>query len=205
MDIRKPLLCAFLVSFTLPGANGQTRGALPSHEIDDQKRLTQLEKEVADLESQVNILKSNVSFQSYLLDHKQNKTDSLELDPASRDFQRLDTDAGFFLISLRSVTPYLTGYKVLLNIGNPSSADFANATVTVKWSKAYDFSHYTPDAYKQWQTARHTQTVQLTTALQAGTWNPVEVDLLPASADDLGDLSFEMEAKNVLLREVPSN
>lgn len=160
--------------------------------------MAQLEKTIADLQS-------TVSFDRLLIANKLDKHESINIDPSSRDFQRLDTDSGFFLVSLESVTAYLNGYKLMLDIGNPSDANFQSATISVTWSKPYDWAHYTDASYKQWQSAEHTQDFQVSTTLRAGTWNPVEVDLVPAAADELGFLQLSMKVKGVLLTTHPGS
>ncbi len=71
-------------------------------------------------------------------------------------------------------------------------------------SKAYDYAHYTPASYEQWQKSQHKQSVQLTNTLESGTWNPVEVDLAPASSR-IGYLNPSHGHKSVLFQQVPAN
>lgn len=52
-------------------------------------------------------------------------------------FQVIETSSGHFLISLKEVTPYLSGYKLIFSLGNPSLATYDNAKLRVSWNRSY--------------------------------------------------------------------
>jgi hypothetical protein len=158
------------------------------------ERLSALEKRVTDLESKV-------SFYKYLIDQKQVKYDSVQLDPSLHSFQRLDSDTSTFLVSVEDASPYLNGYRIKLSIGNPSSATFSGTKVKVRWARAYDFSKYTNESYKQWQDSIHEKEVPLTDALMPGVWNNVDLDLVPSAPDELGYLIVSMTSPSVILKK----
>jgi hypothetical protein len=114
-------------------------------------------------------------------------------------FQRLDSDSGSFLVSVVDVSPYLNGYRLKLNMGNPSSARFANSTIKIRWAKAYDFSKFTADTYSSWQKSIHEKSVTLTSDLMPGTWNHEDVDLIPAGSNELGFLEMSIDTPTVSL------
>lgn len=62
--------------------------------------------------------------------------EAVVLDTTAKGFQRIDTDNGSFFMSLVDVQSYLDGYKVRLNIGNPSSASYQGIRLRLKWGKA---------------------------------------------------------------------
>lgn len=55
----------------------------------------------------------------------------------SDGFQVVDSSSGSFLVSLKEVTPYLSGYKLVFSIGNPSLATYDNAKLKVSWNRSY--------------------------------------------------------------------
>jgi len=144
-------------------------------------RLAALEKRVADLES-------TVAYYKYLIDQKQVKYDSVQLDPSSHSFQRLDSDTSTFLVSIDDASPYLNGYRIKLSVGNPSNAKFTGIKVKVQWARAYDYNKFSSDSYKQWHDSIHEKEVTLTDDLKPGVWNKVDLDLLPAATSVRLDL-----------------
>ena len=173
-----------------PKTQRQPVNAMSNVELEAQ--ISALEKEVVSLESRASVLE-------YLVGKKQDRYDSVTLDTSSRAFKRLDTDIGSFLVSLEDVTPYLNGYKLSLSIGNPSGGTVSGIKVKAKWSTQYDWGKYDADSYKAWESKIHEQEVSLTQAMKAGSWNKVELILVPASSQELGYLEISMDAQTVVL------
>jgi hypothetical protein len=178
--------------------NGRPRATTSTQSADNQQILD-LEKRISELEKKVSSLESQASFNKYLIDQKQARYDSIQLDPSSPGFQRLDTDDGSFLVSVANVAPYLNGYKVTINIGNPSNATFRGAKVKVRWAKTYDFNNFTAASYKQWNDSVQTKEIALTEGLESGTWNAVDLLLVPSTSEQLGFLELSMTTEQVVL------
>ncbi len=51
--------------------------------------------------------------------------------------QVMESSSESFLISLKEITPYLSGYKLRFSIGNTSSATYNNAKLKVNWNRSY--------------------------------------------------------------------
>jgi hypothetical protein len=206
MMIRRILLLVCLISnCAVPIANGQTAARTPQP-TDTQKQLDaltakvdKLDGKVRDLLSSTEKLQAAVLVYRDLLKAKEDSHRSIVLDPSSRVFQRLDSDGGYFLVSIQSITPYLNGYKVMLNVGNPLAADFRDATFSAKWAKDLDSSPEAPAPVV------HHQDFQVATPLRSGKWNTVELDLIPAAPDELGILTLSVAAKTVGLVQVPQS
>jgi hypothetical protein len=164
------------------------------------RELEDLRKEVSDLRKETVTLKSRVDFGDYILSTKQTKSDSVSLDLTSRNYQRLDTDNGFFLVSVSEALPYLNGYKIQLKVGNPSYATYADYKLKIRWSKPYDWAKYTQASYDEWNKAVQEKEISFPGSLEPGTWNNVEVILAPVAADQLGYLMLSMETSTVYLR-----
>jgi Protein of unknown function (DUF3251) len=127
-------------------------------------------------------------------------TRSVKLDPAAPGkYERLDTDVGHFLISLENVVPYVDGYKVLLKIGNPLSADYGGFEVKATWGKRFVRGLKWAD----WRRSLQVKTVTSTDRLRSGVWNKFEIVLAPAQADSLGYLEVGLTVDQVILRTAP--
>lgn len=55
----------------------------------------------------------------------------------SDGYQVIETSSGTFLISIKEIKPYLSGYKIVFTIGNPSLATYENAKLKVSWNRSY--------------------------------------------------------------------
>lgn len=115
-----------------------------------EKKSIELERKIRDLEMEI----SDLKFKVQLLELAQKSYRTADLDPSSlKKYQRIDTSSGFFLVALEDVMPYLDGYKLILSIGNPSSATYNGFTLKVKWGKRFENS----EEYAKWEklTAKH--------------------------------------------------
>jgi hypothetical protein len=169
------LVCVSVPVFGQTKAPAQTNAASGVAQM--QKQVGSLESEVKNLQVKLSTLESKLTFDEYMLGTKQVQHDHITLNLAERTYQRLDTDNGFFLISVREATPYLNGYKIRLHIGNPSFATYAGFTVKTKWGKVYDWATYSEASFNQWQKSFQEKEVSFPDALDAGAWNNVEVIL----------------------------
>lgn len=198
-----PLLC-------IAQSTKATSPAPTAHSADLQRQIDSLKKKIGELDAELAILKGDseaagdiatlkgeLDVVGDILNGKQDKNDEVLLHPSSRDFQRLDTNLGSFLVSIKDVSPYLNGYKIILNIGNPSAADFADATIHLKWGKPYN-AKLSMDV---WENSLRSQDTKLTTNLSSATWNTVEIILAPASPDELQYLRLSMDTPSVILRK----
>ena len=156
--------------------------------------------EVDDLKKRIATLESKLSLDEFFLASKQDKQTAVSLDPASMNvYQRLDSNSLQFLVSLSSVVPYLNGYKAVIDIGNPSTARFKGVKIKCQWSKPYDWSKYSTDSYNAWKAAIHSSVTDVSNDISPGSWNPVEIILLPASQEELGYFEVSIESNTVSL------
>jgi hypothetical protein len=156
--------------------------------------------DISNLKKRINALESRLSLDEYFLSTKQAKQTEVALDPANLNiYQRLDSDPLQFLVSLKSVTPYLNGYMATINVGNPSTAHFRGLKIKCRWSKPYDWGKYSESSYKAWEAAVHTSEVQVQNDIAPGSWNPIGVILLPATREELGYFQISIESNTVSL------
>ena len=76
------------------------------------------------------------------------------LDASSlKKYQKINTYSGSFLVGLNDVKPYLDGYKLILFIGNPSTASYEGFSLKIKWGREFDHKEFNsnPSAYNDWE------------------------------------------------------
>ena len=195
------LLLAIALCCVSQSAYAQTKmpAGGPSAGSPLQKQLVDLRAQVATLEQKVTSLEARVELQQYMINSKQDRQNSIPLNLAEHTFQRLDTDSGFFLVSVAEVVPYLNGYKIRLKIGNPSAAAYSGVKLMVKWSTAYDSAKYTEASYNEWKKGLQEKEMSLVDTLEAGRWNSVELILAPATTEQLGVVTLSMSTDTLSL------
>jgi hypothetical protein len=187
------------VSFTLHAQTKVPSSGGTSSILQVQKQLSDVQSELVALRQKVTTLDTALKFDEYLLKNKQERQESIALNLVDHTFQRLDTDSGFFLISVKDVVPYLNGFKIHLNIGNPLSAGYSGFKVKVRWAKAYDYAKYTEASMNEWQKGIQEKETSLVDVLDAGTWNNVDVIVAPATTEQLGFVTLSMSVDTVRL------
>lgn len=161
-----------------------------------QEDFTSLEKEVKELSKTVEGMRSELT--RVELNQVTNSHSSVTIDPASpKSFQRLDSSAGSFFVSLSDVVPFLDGYKVILNVGNPLDVTYSGFTLDVKWGPRYDYSKFSVPTYKAWSSQLKEQKFPYADSLRPGAWNKVSIIISPAKAEDLGYLELSIETDTV--------
>lgn len=126
--------------------------------------------------------------------------DSAFLDLTTKGFQRVDTSTGYFLISVSDAQPYLDGYKIRLNVGNPSFATYHGAKFNITWGKKWDPK--SKSDYDTWSTGLKSKEIAIVEDLAPGSWNPVEIILSPAKNDELGYINLKVKVDKLSLRQV---
>lgn len=164
-----------------------------------QQELDSEASRISDLEKSIASLKNEFSLYQFELSQKQQRYDTVQLDPSSHAFQRLDTDTSTFLVSVQNVVPYLNGYKLTVSIGNPTTATFSGVEIKIRWGKAYDWNTFSNSSYAAWNKSIQQKDFPVTDDLTPGSWNSVDLYLLPAGADDLGYLELSMTAPTTSL------
>ena len=182
-------------------ALGQSNKATVSSQstAQTQRELADVRGRLAQVEKKIDLLESQLKFDEYVIGTKQERQDSITLNLTEREYQRLDTSNGFFLVAVEEVVPYLNGYKISVSIGNPAYAKYNGFKVKVSWGKKYAPAQYTEASFSEWQKTIQEKETSMTNILEPGTWNKAEIIVAPATADDLGYVTFSMTASNVVL------
>jgi hypothetical protein len=118
---------------------------------------------------------------------------SVPVSPQEKGFSLLKTPFGTLLVSTVSVDPYLDGYKVHLNIGNPMSANFTGFLLICS-------SYQTSNTFATFQTFTNT----LTDHLPSGYWTPIDFVLAPSDMDRVRNASVSIQLNQLTLLQKPS-
>ena len=122
-----------------------------------------------------------------------------------KGFQRVESSSGIFLISLQDVTPYLSGVKVKLEIGNILNASYTGFKLKVKYGKKYPV--YVPNEnievrktkIEAYESSIKEKEESFTQILKPATWNSVFIVLPNINPVDFGELTIEVETSIVRL------
>jgi hypothetical protein len=204
MNPSLPSLALLVVGAALLPTNQATK--VPQVQPSYSARVEKLEKELESVRRDVAILKSydeDLSVKVAKLEIEKDSGRRVELDLASRDYQRLDTDAGWFLVSVQDVAPYLDGYRVTLNIANPSNVIYHGAALKVAYNKAFDPSNRN-FWFATWNKTMRKKKISFANTLNPGAWNKLDVILPSATKEQLAYFAVSMEINTVSLYEPPS-
>lgn len=165
-----------------------------------QKRVVELEEQLERVRSLATALNSRV----LSLEIARESETEVTIDPAqATGYQKLVSGVGFLLISFKDASPYLDGYRVALQIGNPLSATFHGFKLKVKWGPRYDWKRFSGESYQKWVKTLQEKESHFTEALNPGTWNPVTLVLPNTKPDQLGYLSLSIETDRIELYSRP--
>lgn len=113
------------------------------------------------------------------------------INPEQKDYALLQTGHGVLFVKTESAESYLDGYKIHLQIGNPSAATYLGFKLEIAWGEMK-----TPADYQD-------RTNNFTDTLKAGFWTPIEVVITPATPASLRKAIVNIELNEVQLRQSP--
>lgn len=158
-----------------------------------------MEQKVASLEASVKNLQTRV----FSLELASHRFESGFLDPSDPAFARVDAASGLrsFAISITDVKPFGDGVQVTLRLGNPSTARFHGAKLTVSYgSREPQFGQANfPDKYAAWSNGLQKKQIDLSEDIKPGSWNPVTIALPGISADKFGYLNVSIDTNEIVL------
>lgn len=84
---------------------------------------TAREKQLSEMKANVEILQLEVNILTERISDLESRPyyDTASFGPSDKGYQRLDTTAGTFLVSLVSIAAYADGHRAVFKIGNPSA------------------------------------------------------------------------------------
>ncbi|HLP76964.1 MAG TPA: hypothetical protein VK327_08600 [Candidatus Paceibacterota bacterium] len=128
----------------------------------------------------------------------------VDLDLTSKGYQRVDTPLMPLLVSAKDVTPYLDGYKVKIQIGNPYNMVFQGVKVSYKWGVSYKFSNGKIVNHTEYQNSQKTKSCDLTETFYSGYWTEVELTVTPATSEEIQNLRISIVPSQISLLEKPA-
>jgi hypothetical protein len=159
-------------------------------------RVTALETKVAELESQLTSSKASLSVAEMRIDQLEKESvenahpKSASFRPDSKGYSTIYTDSGLLMVSLEDIKPYANGYKATFNFGNPQAIAFDDAEIELRWGPARP-AEAKAAKYSEWLSKFQTSTQKLGKRLKAGSWNPVEVVISPATAEQIAHIEIQ--------------
>ncbi len=167
-----------------------------------QSQVDELKAELKAEENEIHSNKLEVGFwRNYTIQNVKNVSNALSMingrdfkyawaaiDAQSKSYSFVDSNLGRLLISTEGVENYMDGYKVHLRIGNTTTADIIGFELIYSLYKSTNSF-----------AAVRTETNSMVTPLITGKWNPVDLVVAPASADELRNLRVRIEIKTLSL------
>jgi len=102
---------------------------------DDRADIELLKEKFNELKTKVDELGKDLrQWQEISLTHENEAT----LDFSKKVFTTVKTRVGYLFVSSIDAQPYLDGYKLIVHIGNPTTARFDGITVKVQWGLPFD-------------------------------------------------------------------
>jgi hypothetical protein len=127
-----------------------------------------------------------------------------QIDVNQDGYSSVQTNVGRLLLKCVKVEPHLDGYRLTLEIGNPTTATISGGTLHVQYgpqAPAIAQGEDAVDRYEAWQRTLKSADFTLTDQLDAGHWTPVSIAISPASANDLRCLIVSLKLDSISLPE----
>lgn len=87
------------------------------------------------------------------------------LKPSEKGFGALATDIGTVAVAIKDVKPYADGTRLILQIGNPTSATITSFSADFEWGSAGDEN-----------SGKHADSREFKRPLESGSWNILQLD-----------------------------
>jgi hypothetical protein len=147
---------------------------------------------VSELKSQMELL------QRQIIDLQDQVSTSAVVDPTTKSYSAINTRAGTLLVSVDKVEPYLDGFKIYLQIGNPMAVIYNGCELKVKYAKEFNEQDGW-DKYEDWKKTVKEKQFQVTNQLLPGQWNNVDIVIASVKPDEMKHLEVFIETNNVVL------
>lgn len=120
-------------------------------------------------------------------------------------FSKINSGGLIFCVSIAEVQPYLEGFKVIFELGNPFSSSFVNPKITIKWGlgplKYYQENKSEEnsilDLLDSWEKSLYQKKTTILKELKPGIWNRFEVIVSPAKLHEIEYVEFSFDISTV--------
>ena len=119
------------------------------------------------------------------------------LDILSKEYRKIDTNSGYFLIGIKKFEPIKGGYKLTFHIGNPNFGNYSGLKLKVLWGKKFDSDNLKD--YEAWRNSLTGAAYTSTLRLNAGTWNELHVDIPVNSPKNLEYMECSLDVTSIEL------
>ena len=120
------------------------------------------------------------------------------LNPISKEFTRVESNAGTFLVLVDKIERAENGYRLNLMLGNPNVATYKGIGLTIHWGSKWD-----PESartYEEWHQSLRGAKFAYPGSLPSGMWTPITVDLFPATVEQLEHIECALEIQSIELK-----
>lgn len=138
---------------------------------------TQARDEIAKLKQEISAIRLQAALSS--IEMSGHGADFATFDSqGDKAYTKLKAPTGVVLASLERVEPYLNGYNIYINVGNPSTALLHGVSGELKWGKADDLSDLQSKKF------------ELLDSFPPGTWRVIKLTTGPADAQSIAKIVF---------------
>lgn len=178
------------------GDLGQVWGAEKTDELE--RRLANLEGYIQGLPTQLTDFSKGIySDLDQRMKFAADKVVGLNI--VSKQFSKVETNAGDFLLAVDQREKTANGYRLVLKIGNPHSATYSNFKLRLFWGKNWDPSFVKP-SYEEWRGSLVGAEYSFAGPAEPGVWTPVTVDLVAPAGQPFEYLECEMSVGAIELQ-----
>ncbi len=119
------------------------------------------------------------------------------LDIVSKEYRKIDTNSGYFLIAIKKVHPSaFGGYRLTVNIGNPNLASYSGVKLDFRWGENFAGGAQT---YEQWRAGLTSAKYSYNVKIPPGSWIEFFVDIPAQSTKELAYIECMMDVETIEL------
>ncbi len=108
-------------------------------------------------------------------------------------YRAVKTEIGYFVVGLHEIKPYENGYKIIFNVGNPSSLTYEGVRATILWGQ----TPKSGEAPEDWVKSLKTSQQETSKLILPGRWNQITFILSPAKPEDTAMILFTLHVNKV--------
>lgn len=155
--------------------------------------------EIDDLKKELSSLKSTVQFQTYLLETIDQNAASLS---EGGGYAIAKTPHGPFIVSIKKIEPYLDGYRVTLEIGNPTHVLMRGGDFQINWGIPWNTKGKN---FAEISASQHNKKFSIPRDFPPGAYTAVDFALTPAKPEEVKSISVGITWNTISLRRSGPN